>query len=32
VRCAVLRPGKLSVGDEVTVDAWGDSELQVPWT
>jgi MOSC domain-containing protein len=27
VRFAVLRPGKLSVGDEVTVDAWGDSEL-----
>jgi uncharacterized protein YcbX len=27
VKCAVLRPGKLSVGDEVTVDAWGDSEL-----
>jgi uncharacterized protein YcbX len=27
VKLAVLRPGKLSVGDEVTVDAWGDSEL-----
>lgn len=24
---AVLRPGKLSVGDELVVDAWGESEL-----
>ncbi|MCP2257628.1 hypothetical protein LX15_001313 [Streptoalloteichus tenebrarius] len=27
VKFAVLRPGKLSVGDEVTITAWGDSEL-----
>ncbi|MCW2934336.1 MAG: molybdenum cofactor sulfurase [Actinomycetia bacterium] len=26
-KLAVLRPGKLSVGDEVNVSAWGESEL-----
>ncbi|MGH3912231.1 MAG: MOSC domain-containing protein [Pseudonocardiaceae bacterium] len=27
VKFAVLRPGKLSVGDEITVSSWGESEL-----
>ena len=27
VKLAVLRPGKLSVGDEVAVTSWGDSEV-----
>ena len=27
VKFAVVRPGKLSVGDEVTVNSWGESEM-----
>ncbi|MFJ1831164.1 MOSC domain-containing protein, partial [Streptomyces sp. NPDC088178] len=26
-KCAVLRPGELSVGDQVIVGSWGEPEL-----